>query len=258
MSLDAQSVNACAALVEAGDPERFLAAMAAPVDVRARLFVLYALNLEVAKAPFVTKEPMIAEMRLQFWRDVVADAAAGKAVRAHEVAAPLAGLITEVGLDAEVLDQMIAARRFDIYPNDADQVGFDLDVYLRRTAGHLMGLSAAACGVDSAAAMDVGEAMGIALWLHAVPDLVGHKRVAADDLDSDALIARAKRGLDLLAAHKAVPFGAAVPALRAAWMTAPILRQVVADPRRVVDGSLGLSEFRKKGSLLRRSLMGTW
>jgi len=73
------SINACAALVEAGDPDRFLAAMAAPADVRGRLFVLYALNLEVAKAPFVTKEPMIAEMRLQFWRDVVADAAAGPA-----------------------------------------------------------------------------------------------------------------------------------------------------------------------------------
>ena len=71
------SINACAALVEAGDPERFLAAMAAPIDVRDGMFVLYALNLEVAKAPFVTKEPMIAEMRLQFWRDAVADAVAG-------------------------------------------------------------------------------------------------------------------------------------------------------------------------------------
>lgn len=251
------SVNACAALVEAGDPERFLAAMAAPVEVRKRLFVLYALNLEVAKAPFVTKEPMIAEMRLQFWRDVVADAAAGKAVRAHEVAAPLAELIAGVGLDPEKLDQLIAARRFDIYPNDADQVGFDLDDYLRRTAGNLMGLSAAACGVDHwDAAEDVGEAMGIALWMRAVPDLVGHNRVAADDLDSDALIARAQRGLDLLAARRGVAFGVAVPAVRAAWLTRPILQQVVADPRRVVDGSLGVSDFRKKGSLLLRSLTG--
>ena len=253
------SINACAALVEAGDPDRFLAAMAAPPAVRGHLFVLYALNLEVAKAPFVTKEPMIAEMRLQFWRDVVADAAAGKQVRAHEVAAPLAALIKDAALDPEVLDQMIAARRFDIYPNDADQVGFDLDHYLRRTAGHLMGLSAAACGSDQVdAAADVGEAMGIALWLCAVPDLVGHKRVAADDLDSDVLIARAQRGLDLIKARRSVAFGDAVPAVRSAWMATPLLKQAIADPRRVVEGTLGLSEFRKKSSLLLRSFTNTW
>ena len=233
--------------------------MAAPPDIRGRLFVLYALNLEVAKAPFVTKEPMIAEMRLQFWRDVVADAAAGKDVRAHEVAAPLSALIVEDALDAETLDQLVAARRFDIYPNDEEQVGFDLGHYLRRTAGNLMALSVAACGSDQTdAALDLGEAMGIALWFRAVPDLIGHKRVAADDLDSDALVARAKRGLELLDRHRSVDFGAAVPAARAAWLTRPILRQVVADPRRVVEGTLGVSEFRKKGGLLVRSLTGRW
>lgn len=254
------SVNACAALVQAGDPDRFLAAMAAPVDLRQRLFVLYALNLEIAKAPFVTKEPMIAEMRLQFWRDTVADAAAGKAVRAHEVAAPLGALIRETGLDAEILDHMIAARRFDIYPNDNDQVGFDLGDYLRRTAGHLMALSVAACGVTDCgeAASDVGEAMGIALWFQAVPDLVGHNRVAADDLDSDRLIARAEHGLRLLQARRRVDFGAAVPAVRAAWMTAPVLRQVAADPRRVVDGRLGVSAFRKKAGLLALEFRNRW
>jgi phytoene/squalene synthetase len=205
---------------------------------------------------------MIAEMRLQFWRDVVADAAAGKDVRAHEVAAPLAVLIKDAGLDVEKLDQLIAARRFDIYPNDTEQVGFDLDVYLQRTAGHLMALSAVACGDASGggrdAAADVGEAMGIASWLRAVPDLIAHKRVASDDLDSDALITRAQAGLDLLSSRASHAFGPATPAVRAAWLTAPVLRQVVADPRCVVDGTLAVSEFRKRGSLLWRSLTNKW
>ncbi len=68
------SLAACAALVERGDPDRFLAVMAAPAWARARLFPLYAFNLEVARAPWVTEEPMIAEMRLQWWRDVVESA----------------------------------------------------------------------------------------------------------------------------------------------------------------------------------------
>lgn len=67
------SIAACAALVARGDPDRFAAIMAAPPAARARLFPLYAFNLEVARAPWVTKEPMIAEMRLQWWRDVLAE-----------------------------------------------------------------------------------------------------------------------------------------------------------------------------------------
>ena len=73
------TTDACAALVERGDPDRFAAVMAAPVAARTRLWPLYAFNLEVARAPWVTKEPMIAEMRLQWWRDVVAE----PAPRAH-------------------------------------------------------------------------------------------------------------------------------------------------------------------------------
>lgn len=83
------SVEACAKLVERGDPDRFLAVMAAPVAARAQLLPLYAFNLEVARAPWVTKEPMIAEMRLQWWRDVVAEASP----RAHEVVSPFHAVI---------------------------------------------------------------------------------------------------------------------------------------------------------------------
>ena len=88
------SVAACAALVERGDPDRFMAVMAAPVALRVRLFPLYAFNLEIARAPWVTTQPMIAEMRLQWWRDVVAE----PAPRAHEVVGPLHGVIQAAGL----------------------------------------------------------------------------------------------------------------------------------------------------------------
>ncbi len=46
------SLEACAALVERGDPDRHAAAMAAPPAARARLWPLYAFNLEGgARAP---------------------------------------------------------------------------------------------------------------------------------------------------------------------------------------------------------------
>ena len=86
-------LNACAALVEKGDPWRFRTVMAAPVAARAKLFPLYAFNVEVSRAPYVTAEPMIAEMRLQWWRDALEEIANG-APRRHEVVTPLAEILT--------------------------------------------------------------------------------------------------------------------------------------------------------------------
>ena len=87
-------VIACARLLERGDPERFRAIMATPLGVRKTLFPIFAFNLEVACAPWVTKEPLIAEMRLQWWQDVLSEISDGRAVRRHEVATPLASSLT--------------------------------------------------------------------------------------------------------------------------------------------------------------------
>ena len=61
-----------ARLVERGDPERWRTAMTAPPR-RAGLMALYAFNLEIARAPWVASEPMLAEIRLRWWRDALAD-----------------------------------------------------------------------------------------------------------------------------------------------------------------------------------------
>ena len=87
-------VKACAALVQRADPDRFRATMAAPVSARSVLFPVYALNVEVARAPWVTQESMIAEMRLQWWRDALQQIAEGTAVRRHEVVTPLSRVLS--------------------------------------------------------------------------------------------------------------------------------------------------------------------
>ncbi|WP_284266838.1 squalene/phytoene synthase family protein, partial [Roseicyclus amphidinii] len=125
------SLQACADLVARGDPDRFRATMAAPVAARRVLFPLYAFNIEVSRAPWVTDEPLIAEMRLQFWRDVVEELAAGKPPRAHEVALPLADAIpADV---AGALDPLVTARQWDIYREPfEDRAAFD--AYIADTA----------------------------------------------------------------------------------------------------------------------------
>ncbi len=245
------TVAACAALVERGDPDRFAAVMAAPVAARARLFPLYALNLEVARAPWVTKEPLIAEMRLQWWRDVVAE----DRPRSHEVAGPLHGVIRESGLPVAVLDALIIARQWDVYHDGfADRAAFDS--YLDATGGGLMWLAAKALGAGpqvEPAARDLGWAVGLTGFLRAVPELESRGRVPLVDGRAAAVAGLAREGLARFArGRRGLPKAAAL----AAWQTGGLLRQVVADPRVVSEGRMGLSEFARRGGLIRAALTG--
>jgi phytoene/squalene synthetase len=138
------TVEACAGIVRKGDPDRFLAAMAAPPSARKFLFPLYAFNVEVSRAPWMTAEPLIAEMRLQWWRDALAEVEAGAAPRAHEVAGPLAQVMQH-GVPADLLDAIVDARRWDIarepFPDEDALVA-----HLDQTGGNLMWASALALG----------------------------------------------------------------------------------------------------------------
>lgn len=239
------SLAACAALVERGDPDRFLAAMAAPVAARAVLFPLYAFNLEVARAPQVTAEPLIAEMRLQWWRDALAEIAAGGPVRRHEVAEPLAAVLDADGTRA--LDDLVEARRQDIGAEPFADTA-ELTDYLDRTAGTLMWTAARLLGAQDAAAVRVwGRAQGLANWLLAVPALMarGQPPFAGP---AEALTGLAGR---LRAEMRAArPSRAARPATLAAWRAPALLRQAERDPAAVAEGRLGQSEFVRRGSLL--------
>ena len=135
--------HACAALVEKGDPDRFMAVMSCDVAARARLFPLFAFNLEVARAPWMTQEPMIAEMRLQWWRDALAEIEAGGFVRRHEVVTPLATVISDK--DARQLDVLVEAREWDVEPSVFPDESA-LWAYLDATAGGLIAVAARALG----------------------------------------------------------------------------------------------------------------
>ena len=249
------TVDACAELVRRGDPDRFLAVMAAPPAARARLFPLYAFNLEVARAPWVTKEPLIAEMRLQWWRDVVDNAGSG-AARAHEVAGPLHELIREASLPLGVLDALIAARRWDVHREPHDGVKA-LDAYLEDTGAGLMWLAARALDAPAEAEMAVrayGWATAAASYLRAIPELAARGRQPLPD--GISLEELARKGVRKLtqarAARATVPRGVA-PALLSGWQTEALLKQVVAG-----QDVPQLSEFSRRGRLIWQAFSGRW
>ncbi len=231
--------------------------MAAPPERRGGLFALYAFNLEVARAPWVTKEAMLAQMRLQFWRDVLR----GEAPPVHEIAPPLMDLVAEKRLDIDVLLRVIDAREVEIGTKApfADAAG--LWRYLEDGAGALLALAVQA--LDGPAShpdvISLGTAQGLANYLMAIPALEQAGRLPLPDGRPEAIAALAKQGLDRLNAAqpglRRVPKSAR-PALLAAWRSKAILTQAMTEPARVSQGALGQSEFARRGSLLWRASVG--
>jgi len=250
------SLAACAELVEKGDPDRFLATMTGPPEARARLFPLYAFNLEIARAPWVASEPMIGQMRLQFWRDTLDEIAEGKPPRAHEVAAPLTDVIRDTALDPRLLDAMVVARWADLERapfGDAAALGD----YLGETAGSLMWAAVQALGGGGALATParaIGRASGLAGWLMAVPELEARGWQAVPG-DLDSLVGAA---LGEIAAARRARFGQTLPAVRTAWRAEAVLTRAKADPEAIRAGQLGGTEFSRRGSLLVKTLTGRW
>ena len=246
-------LQACADLVAKGDPDRFAAAMAAPVEARRVLFPLYAFNLEVARAPWVVSEPMIGEMRLQWWRDALAEIAAGEPVRRHEVATPLGEVLTPAL--AEGLDALVAARRWDLYREPfADEAA--LLGYLDATGATLSWTAAAALGAGAGAEDRVrafGRGAALARYFVAVPELEARGRVPLVDGRPEAVAGLARQTLVAMPARatlkRALP-PLARSALIEAWQARGVLARAARDPSRVVEGRLAPSEFRRRLGLL--------
>ncbi|WP_146588047.1 squalene/phytoene synthase family protein [Puniceibacterium confluentis] len=249
-------VIACAKTVERADPERFAAVMAAPLAARARLFPLYAFNVEAARAPWVTQESMIAEMRLQWWRDALEEIGSGRPARRHEVVSPLAGVLDAEG--AALLVQSLEARRWDIY-RDPFEDQAHLERYIEQTGGHLMLVAARLLGArQRAAALDLGYAAGLAAFLRAVPELESRGRVPLVDGRPEAVAALARGGLARLARARAQRADVPTAAALAAWQAGPLLRLAVAQPGRVAAGQLHLPLLRQRLRLIWQAASGRW
>jgi len=159
-------------LVRRADPDRYFCALFAPAAKREALFTLYAFNHELARACEVTREPGLALIRLQWWREVVEGQR-----KAHEVAMPLHCAIAAGELDRAILLDMIAAR-----DREAD-AGFETLAewlaWLKQGAGSVMVAAAAALGAPAEALVrvrDLGAAYGVAGQIRNVPAFAAQGR----------------------------------------------------------------------------------
>jgi hypothetical protein len=141
-------------LVRSADRDRFLAALFAPEPARTDLLALLAFDHELARTRLVTREPMLARIRLQWWREAVVEAAGTAKPRAQPIVESLSEMVRRRALAPERLTALIDARE--------EEVEGPLDV-LR--AGHaLADLQLAALGIDDALTRQAARAVAAA-WL---------------------------------------------------------------------------------------------
>jgi phytoene synthase len=208
------SLSPIAAFARAHDPDRFLAALFAPPERREAIFTLIAFNHELARAREAASHPMAALIRLQWWRDAVEEALAGKPARRHEVAAPLHAAITAGSLDPVALGAMIDAREAE-----AEEAGIPTEVdfvaWLRGTAGgfaYAAGLALGGSAEEAEKLRALGAAYGLAGVLRSVTAhaaqgrcLLPGDRLLAAGLNAEAVIsAPTQPALATLCAEMAV------------------------------------------------------
>ncbi|MCP5432107.1 MAG: squalene/phytoene synthase family protein [Alphaproteobacteria bacterium] len=123
----------CARAVRAGDADRYFAALFAREPARARLMALYAFNLELARVVETVREPMIAEIRLAWWREAL-PAIVGGAPPAHAVATALGDALAGSGVGAEAFEPLVAARTAQAYGGPVEDLAA-LEAHVDATAG---------------------------------------------------------------------------------------------------------------------------
>ena len=240
---------AIAAELRDTDPTRFGASLAAPPAARGRLWTLYALHHELARIPFSVSEPMLGEIRLQWWADQLIALGEGRPATGHPT---LEALAREWGGDAGRLAALPEGhRRWCAGPPFAD--AGDALAMVDATSGALMQAAASvlAPGVAAVAGLQ-GRGMGVVALLRGWPALMEGGWLQAS---LGTALVRAGRAAfaQARAQRRAVP-KAAAPALYAGAGLKALLDAAAMDPAALP----GVSEFRHRAGLARLALTGRW
>ena len=134
------------------DPDRFFTSLFAPAVARPALWTLFAFNHELVRAREAVREPMMAMIRLQWWREVVEGAR-----RRHEVAEPLGDALAAGIFRADNLLSLIEGRQAE--PPETDGQWIE---HVQATSGLLATVSGRVLGTEHPAIRTAGAAYGAA------------------------------------------------------------------------------------------------
>ncbi|MDP6831507.1 MAG: squalene/phytoene synthase family protein [Alphaproteobacteria bacterium] len=168
-----QTLDYCLGELRRADRDRYLTLLFAPRAARPLLAALYAFNLECARAVVAGGEqPLLGQMRLQWWRDALEGAAAGggAAGQAHPVLSSLLARPDRLSDMLPGLRCILAARERDLTDPPFASLA-DVLAQARDTGGALVALAAGILADDdtaTSAARAAGTAYALAGMLRAI------------------------------------------------------------------------------------------
>ena len=162
----------CAAELKRFDHDRYLTLLLADKPLRRALLPLYAFNLEIARTAESVSEPMIGQIRLQWWRDSIEGIYEGSA-RRHAVIQPLEAAIKSHGLSRDHFERLIDARERDLDPDPPESLTL-LEDYAEATTLPLMLLALEAAGEREGSALKAARHAALAQALTGILRATGH------------------------------------------------------------------------------------
>ncbi len=148
-----RDLDFCLARLRSADRDRYLAILAGPRRLAAGLVALYAGNAEWAAVAPSVREPMLGHIRLAWWREAIAEIAAGKDPRPQAVLRVLVTTMRKAGLAATDFDRLIEARMRDLDPAPFADLA-ELESYATASLAPLLRLAFAICGRREIAATE--------------------------------------------------------------------------------------------------------
>ncbi|MDO5646796.1 squalene/phytoene synthase family protein [Paracoccus sp. (in: a-proteobacteria)] len=253
------TLDICTDRLRSDDPDRFGAVLTARPDDRAALVTLYALNLEIARAPFQSAEPMLSEIRLQWWADRLEEMGRGVAPPLHDVLTPL---WEAWGDGAGQMVPLAHARHRDCERQPFKNVDQVIE-YVYKTASSLMSLAARRCGAPDSTAEAVAQqarGAGLTAWLRALPQLqaMGLGLDGAPD-DAPRELASHARDAFRAASHlrRKIPASAAA-ALYPGPRVSRLLSEIAAGRVDAYQDTPQVTPFQRRASLARLAMTGRW
>lgn len=135
------------------DPDRWLSSrFIADPQARADVVAIYSFDHELRRAPLMASKPLLAEIRLTWWGEVLDQIYGGQPVRAHPTAQALSAAVTRRGLPREPLEAALDAR---LYALEGDRAAGEVEAAgaIAEAAGLVLDPA-----VDRAAARALGAA----------------------------------------------------------------------------------------------------
>ena len=272
--MDISPLELCLKDLRARDHDRYLTLPFVPEEVRATVTVLYAFNAEIARIRETVSEPMLGEIRLQWWREGIEALGDGE-LRQHPVLEAMAATKESGIWEADTVMPLIDARARDL-DEDPIETLEALEDYAEATSSELMRLALKACGATAPVDLvrHAGLAYALTGLLRAMPTHASQGRILIpletmretgldphsvlrgqtnDGLREayDAMIARIDMHLDVLRTRRREIAREAVPALMPVSLVPLYLRQLRDPAYHPFEDPTDVPAYRRQWRLLR-------